>query len=289
MMASVEFAGGWVKVHRKILDSPIWTLTPAVAKVAIYFILRANYKSTLWYDGSRYVDVPAGTFITSYASAAAACNLSVQQVRDAFEHLERTQFATYRRTHRWTLVSVLNYETYQVTASDENTHENAQGTTDKEIKNKRKIKPCASPDGNAPVGELSSIDHPPFETTEPSGLFPLEPPAPTPPTRELTAEQESWFTLWWAEYWLRKAKKAAREAFRRHVKTAVRFEQVMTATRAQKPEMLSREASKRPHGATWLNGERWEDEITPAQPAAPTEKVWSDYPEYKPLGGPRSA
>jgi hypothetical protein len=34
----------------------------------------------------------------------------------------------------------------------------------------------------------------------------------------------------------------------------------MRATRAQKPEMLMRDAHHRPHGATWLNGERWEDE-----------------------------
>jgi hypothetical protein len=27
--------------------------------------------------------------------------------------------------------------------------------------------------------------------------------------------------------------------------------------------MLSREPSKIPHGATWLNGERWADEVAP--------------------------
>jgi hypothetical protein len=36
----------------------------------------------------------------------------------------------------------------------------------------------------------------------------------------------------------------------------------MAATRAQKPEMLSKEPSKRPHGASWLNGERWQDELS---------------------------
>ncbi len=150
------------------------------------------------------------------------------------------------------------------------------------------IKPCASPDGNARVGQPPSIDDPPFVTTEPNALFPLElPPAAATskgkaatPRGELSAEQKTWFNAWWAEYWLRKAKKPARKAFGRHVQTAERFAKVMAATRAQKPEMRNREASKRPHGATWLNDERWDDEIEAAKAAAPTEKIWSDYPEY---------
>jgi hypothetical protein len=82
----------------------------------------------------------------------------------------------------------------------------------------------------------------------------------------MTPEQEGWFTGWWAEYWLHKARKAARQAFAKQVRTAARFQQVMAATQAQKPEMLTRESSKRPHGATWLNGERWEDETGAATP-----------------------
>ena len=128
---------------------------------------------------------------------------------------------------------------------------------------------CASADGNARQGAFPSIDNPPFETTEPGALFPVEAAHRTKTTRELTTEQEAWFGQWWAEYWLHKAKKAAREAFRKQVLTAGRFLQVMTATKAQKPEMLTRERDKRPHGATWLNGERWEDETAGTQ-ATPT-------------------
>jgi hypothetical protein len=136
---------------------------------------------------------------------------------------------------------------------------------------------CASPDGNARVGSFPSIDNPPFETTEPDALFPVEPPNRAKPARKTTAEQEGWFSQWWDEYWLRRAKKAAREAFRRHVRTEAQFQQVLAATRAQKPEMLTRERSKRPHGATWLNGERWEDEAT--EPASAANQ--DDYPELK--------
>jgi hypothetical protein len=116
-----------------------------------------------------------------------------------------------------------------------------------------------------------SIDEPPFETTEPGALFPVEKSVEIKPTkrtsiRDLTPDQERWFAAWWQAYWLRKSKKAAREAFRKHVQNEERFQQVMAATRAQTSEMLSREESKRPYGSTWLNGERWEDEAGGAQP-----------------------
>jgi hypothetical protein len=137
---TVDQSAGYVRLYRKLLQNPVWVqLAPAVSKVAIYFLLRANYKATQWYDGTKVVDLPAGSFITSYARIATACNLSVQQVRDAFTHLFRTQFATYARTERWTLVTVLNWASYQASPdcrehAPEHTvdqAENRQGTTDK--------------------------------------------------------------------------------------------------------------------------------------------------------------
>jgi hypothetical protein len=77
----------------------------------------------------------------------------------------------------------------------------------------------------------------------------------------LTPEQEKWFEAWLSAYWRRVGKKAARAAFSTHVTTEARFQEVMAATRAQRPEMMERPKEKRPYPATWLNGERWEDEI----------------------------
>jgi uncharacterized protein YdaU (DUF1376 family) len=129
-----------------------------------------------------------------------------------------------------------------------------------------KTKPCASPNGNARLVDAKpSIENPAFDTVEPV-LFSEPAPSRTQPGRGLTTQQESWFNQWWAEYWLHKAKKAAREAFRKHVQSEARFQQIMAATRSQRPEMISREPSKRPHGATWLNGERWTDEVAATTP-----------------------
>jgi hypothetical protein len=93
----------------------------------------------------------------------------------------------------------------------------------------------------------------------------------------ITSEQARWFSTWWIEYWRHKGKKEAKTAFAKYVKTEARFQEVLAATLAQKAEMLARPKDKQPYPATWLNGERWEDE---AEEATPHPETTSDeYPD----------
>jgi hypothetical protein len=124
----MELTGGYVRIYRKLAENPVWTrLSPAVLKVMIGFLLKANWKETTWYDGRSDVQIPRGSFVTSYASMAQSCRLSVKQIRGAFHHLERAQFAAYTRAQHWTMVSVLNYSAYQDSESEQGT---AQGTAE---------------------------------------------------------------------------------------------------------------------------------------------------------------
>lgn len=278
---------GYVKLYRKLLENPMWKqLAPAVTKVAIYFLLRANYQPGSWYDGKEMIEVPAGSFVTSYGRIMDDCNLSMQQVRDAFTHLFRTHFSTYQRTPRWTMVSVVNWSAYQATDdvaehTQEHTVDRARnkiGTTNKKERSKE-VNTCASDDARLPGSDIRENESP-----APESLWAPQDqdrPARTDRVKSRgagTPEQEQWFTEWWAAYWLKRAKKDAHRAFLKHVKTSERFKQIMAAVRAQAPEILSRDAAKRPHGATWLNGERWADEI-----ANPVSDIRQDdeYPEWR--------
>lgn len=82
----------------------------------------------------------------------------------------------------------------------------------------------------------------------------------------LEARQEGWFAQFWSRYWRKVAKKTALAAFKNHVKTAERAEMVQRAVEMQRATMLARDPEGRPHAATWLNAERWEDE--PAEVSA---------------------
>jgi hypothetical protein len=168
---TTDQGAGYIRLYRKLLANPIWTqLAPAVLKVAIYFLLRAGYRPTQWYDGARTVHIPAGAFITSYDRVARDCKLSKQQVRDAFTHLSGTHFATYRRTHRWTLVIVCNWASYQASVDGaEHTQEHRVDhlrNTKQEVKN---INTFSSTEKTASEG-LFDINDPPFPKLEPEEI-----------------------------------------------------------------------------------------------------------------------
>lgn len=68
------------------------------------------------------------------------------------------------------------------------------------------------------------------------------------------------FDEFWKFYWRRVAKKEAQKAYAKGVKSTKAHQKVMAALNQQAPQMLTREPDKRPHPATWLNQERWNDE-----------------------------
>ena len=105
---------GWARAFRKWLDSPIFLqYQPAVAKVALYFTLRAGYKPTQWWDGGSASTFRAvhssqatrrwratATFLSSKSATPSSCS-------------NRTQFASYVRTHRYSIVTVLDLVDYE--------------------------------------------------------------------------------------------------------------------------------------------------------------------------------
>src|SRR5689334_11902414 len=101
---TMELAGGYVKIYRKLMDNPVWTqLSPAVLKVMIACLFRANWRAATWYDGREQVQIPRGAFVTSYRTMAEFCHLTMKQVRSAFDHLENLNFMACTRAQRWTL------------------------------------------------------------------------------------------------------------------------------------------------------------------------------------------
>lgn len=68
------------------------------------------------------------------------------------------------------------------------------------------------------------------------------------------------FDDFWREYPRKVSKKDARKAWGRAVKIELPAVIIMGLKR-QIPFLESRPLEFRPHAATWLNGERWEDEV----------------------------
>lgn len=97
-----------------------------------------------------------------------------------------------------------------------------------------------------------------------------------------TSELDAWFANeFWPAFWLKKSKTDALKAARVHLGSAELRFAALFGMKAQTPEMLTRDPSKRPHGATWINGHRWEDEVISSSlfgvQANIPQKPWSEY------------
>lgn len=101
--------GNKFQIDRSIFEWEWWD-DHTVVIVWIYLIGQANWKPNKWHG----YEIPRGSLVTSLRSIAKNCNLTVRQVRTAIEKLEATHNLTRKTTHRFTLITVENYDTYQL-------------------------------------------------------------------------------------------------------------------------------------------------------------------------------
>lgn len=141
---------GWVKLHRGILDKPIWTESTAEQKVLLVTLLMmANHCEKEWeWQGKSFTARP-GQFITSVSSLVEKCgkNCSTQKIRTALKRFEKYGFLTNETTAHNRRITIVNWGIYQgekenITASATNEQQtpNNHLTTNKNVKNVKKEK-----------------------------------------------------------------------------------------------------------------------------------------------------
>lgn len=101
---------GYVSLYRSFMQSDIWaSRSPAVSKVAIACLLRANHKDVFWNNQT----IRRGSFVTSMRTLADECKISRQTLYRSFLFLKARHFIRHEPRHLFTIISVINYEQYQ--------------------------------------------------------------------------------------------------------------------------------------------------------------------------------
>lgn len=119
---------GWLKLHRETLDWE-WYGDHNTCRLFFHLLLRANYKP------SRYMgyEIPAGSIAAGIDKLAEQTGLSVQQVRTALTKLKSTNEITIKTTNKFSIITMIKWETYQ----EDNEQNNNQVTNDQQTDNKR--------------------------------------------------------------------------------------------------------------------------------------------------------
>lgn len=139
--------GGYVKDHRRILDWEWFTDVPT-AHLWEYIRLKANYEDNCW----RGIEIKKGSFVSSLEKIASETGLSIQQVRTSLAKLKSTKEITTTSTNKYTQITILKWEEYQVCNELATNNQqaiqqtnNKQITTNKEYKNIRNKYICNLP------------------------------------------------------------------------------------------------------------------------------------------------
>ena len=131
---------GWIKLHRELLEKPIWkNSSPEHKVVLITLLLMANCKEyDDEFDGKKYTVKP-GEKITGLEEIAKICGkgVTVQNVRSALQRFEKLGFSTGASTNKGRLVKIENWGIYQGDENAANKQSNRQPTSTQQATNKQ--------------------------------------------------------------------------------------------------------------------------------------------------------
>ena len=154
-------AVGWIKLHRKILESSLWQSKEpfSVRDAWIDLLLLANHSDKkILFDGEPYT-VKRGQHVTSIRKLSERWGWSTKKTRRYLGALEEDKMVTKKSTNKHTCVTILNYAKYQgledIEGKQNDTQSNTQKTHGgnnscppnkniKNIKNEKNIRPSGS-------------------------------------------------------------------------------------------------------------------------------------------------
>lgn len=101
-------SNGWIKLHRRIVNWE-WYKEPNTLALFLHLLIKANHKDGSW----KGMDIKRGQLVTGRKVLSSETGLSEQQVRTSLKHLNSTQEIVLQPTNKNTLITLVNYNSYQ--------------------------------------------------------------------------------------------------------------------------------------------------------------------------------
>ena len=103
---------GWIKLHRKLLDSPIFQ-NEKLFKVFAYCLMKASHKEHTQLVGRRVVHLQKGQFVFGRKRASEELRLKESTVRDYVKLLEKLGTIDIKSDNKFSVITVINWAVYQ--------------------------------------------------------------------------------------------------------------------------------------------------------------------------------
>ena len=126
---------GFIKVHRRMIEWG-WYSDPNTKALFLHLLLVATFKDGE-YMGHK---LKPGDAVVGFKSLSETLGMSVKQVRTAMAHLEQTGEITRKATNRFSIVSIANWESYQL-------EDDERANKGQHLKNVKNVKNIYNPPG----------------------------------------------------------------------------------------------------------------------------------------------
>lgn len=104
---------GWIKLHRKSINSSVWK-NPITWWVWSWCLMKATHQEYKFPFNKKDLTIKPGQFITGLYKACEELKISPQNYRTNIEYLSNTGRIAKKSTNKFTLITVLNWDKYQV-------------------------------------------------------------------------------------------------------------------------------------------------------------------------------
>jgi len=125
---------GWIKLHRKILDSSVFD-NPNLLKMWIWCLVKATHKDYTAMVGLEEVELKAGQFITGRSKGSLELNMNPSSWYKYLKRLEKLQMVSLNSNNKMTTVTVQKWELYQSDEFEKEQQNNNKITTKEQQNN----------------------------------------------------------------------------------------------------------------------------------------------------------
>ena len=105
---------GWIKLHRGLLESNVWTCEPfSRGQAWVDLLLLANHKDSFFYKRGNKIDVKRGQLGRSVVELSDRWKWSRSKVNKFLKDLEKEQQIKQQKSSITQIVTIINYDEYQ--------------------------------------------------------------------------------------------------------------------------------------------------------------------------------
>lgn len=125
---------GWIRVHRKIIDAS-WFNKSEYVHLWLYLLLKANHKDQEIFIGNEKILVKRGQLLTSRHKLSEVVHIQENKIYRILKCFENEHQIEQRKTKKYTVISIVNYDIYQKSEQDNEQQMNNKRTTDEQQMN----------------------------------------------------------------------------------------------------------------------------------------------------------